>query len=123
MTNDVVINNIINELCNKFNVAASELIPRLQAYSLAMSKLGIIISAIFVVLVLIICAITVYSLYRRDKACGCEDFDSYFACTIAFLVFDLIPTIICIINTVNYVGWKYAPEIKAMEYVMNMIKK
>lgn len=121
--NDVMVNSVIQNLCDKFNVAASELIPRSQAYGLAMSKLGIVISAVFVVLFLIICAITVYGLYRRDKACGCIDVESYFACTFAFMAVDIIPTTICIINTVNYVGWKYAPEIKAMEYVMNMIRK
>ena len=123
MTNDVVINNIINELCQKFNVASSELIPKMQAYGIAMSKLGMIISGVFVVLILIVLAIFVYVLYRRDKACGCVDHDTYLMCTIAFLIAELIPTGICIANAVNYVGWKYAPEIKAIEYVMNLIKK
>lgn len=67
MTNDVVINNIINELCNKFNVAAFELIPRLQAYGLAMSKLGIVISGIFIVLILVVYAVCMYSLYKKIK--------------------------------------------------------
>lgn len=123
MTNDVVINNIINELCNKFNVAAFELIPRLQAYGLAMSKLGIVISGIFIVLILVVYAVCMYSLYKKDKEGNYVDSDSYCFGTVCFLLSEVIPTIICIVNAVNYVGWKYAPEIKAMEYVTHMIRK
>ena len=53
MTTDVVINNIINDLCQRFNVASSELIPRLQAYGMAMNKFGAIAAGIFCVALII----------------------------------------------------------------------
>ena len=123
MTNDVVINNIINELCQKFNVAATELVPRMQAYGLAMGKLGMIIPGVFMAIFLIIYAVAMYVLHKKDKAGIYVSSDDYFTGTIAFLIAETFPTIICIVNAVQYVGWKYAPEIKAMEYVVNMFKK
>ena len=123
MTNDVIINNIINELCQKFNVAATELVPRMQAYGLAMNKLGMVISGIFVALIFVIYAVCMYGLYRQNKKYDCIDSETYVMSTFGFLLADIIPTIVCIVNAVDYVGWKYAPEIKAMEYVVNMFKK
>lgn len=120
--NDAVVNSVIQNLCDKFNVAASELVPRMQAYGLAMSKLGIIISGIFVALILLIYAVCMYSLYKKDKEGNYVDSDGYCFGTVCFLFSEVIPTVICIVNAVNYIGWKYAPEIKSMEYVMNMIK-
>ena len=123
MTNDVIINNIINELCQKFNVAATELVPRMQEYGLAMNKLGMVISGIFVALIFVIYAVCKYGLYRQNKKYDCIDSETYVMSTFGFLLAEIIPTIVCIANAVDYVGWKYAPEIKAMEYVVNMFKK
>ena len=122
MTNDVVINNIINELCQKFNVAASELIPRMQAYKMAMTKLGMWISGGFITLFLIaLIAYILYLNYKSDHGKYVSSDDYPFAVFI-YLSVSIAPAIILIINAVDYVGWKYAPEIKTMEYVMNMIK-
>ena len=112
MTNDIVINNIINELCQKFNVAASELIPRLQAYNIAMCKFGIITSLVIIILV---CAIAV-------MICKCfdDEVEQVTAVAITILI-DIIPLIVIICNAYEYIGWKYAPEIKAIEYISNLI--
>lgn len=123
MTNDIVINNIINELCQKFNVAATELVPRMQAYRLAMDKLGMIISGVFVAIILVVYAVCMYGLYKKDKEDSYIDTESYFYNTLCFLLAEVIPTVVCIVNAVNYVGWKYSPEIKAMEYIVNIFKK
>lgn len=113
MTNDIVINNIINELCQKFNVAASELVPRLQAYGMAMSLYGAIVAAAFCV-VLFIGAIIII------KKC-CDSYDKPFA-IFATLISETIPLIIMLYNIYMYIGWKYAPEVKSIEYVMRLFK-
>lgn len=120
--NDAVVNSVIQNLCDKFNVAASELVPRMQAYQLAMAKLGMWISGGFILLFLVgLIAYICYLNYERNNS-GLVCSDIYpFAVFIWFLA-NIAPVIICIINVVEYVGWKYAPEIKTMQYIMNMIK-
>ena len=111
MTTDVVINNIINDLCQRFNVASSELIPRLQAYGMAMNKFGAIVAGIFFVALIIIIVI----MWKSD----CD----YAEIGIGFTVIaEIISTIALIYNIYMYIGWKYAPEIKSIEYVMQLFK-
>ncbi len=120
--NDVMVNSVIQNLCDKFNVAASELVPKMQAYQMAMTKLGMWISGAFMVLFLIaLIAYIAHLNYKRDHS----DFvcsDEYQFAVFIYVIVNIAPVIICIVNAVEYVGWKYAPEIKSMEYVMNMIK-
>lgn len=114
MTNDIVINNIINELCQKFNVAASELVPRLQAYGMAISLYGAIAAAAICAVILICVIVTV----RID----CDYSDLGMNILFTFLA-ELIPVIIMLYNIYMYIGWKYAPEIKSIEYIMQLFKK
>lgn len=113
MTTDVVINNIINDLCQRFNVASSELIPRLQAYNIAMCKFGAITSALIVILIF---AIAVLICKHFD-----EETDQMVAVGITIII-EIIPLIVIICNAYEYIGWKYAPEIKSIEYVMQLFK-
>lgn len=113
MTTDAVINNIINELCQKFNVASSELIPRLQAYGMAMNKFGAITAGVFCVALIIIMVI----ISKTDW-----DFDSKTVVVAISIIAEFISIIVLIYNTYMYIGWKYAPEIKSIEYVMQLFK-
>ena len=113
MTTDVVINNIINDLCQRFNVASSELIPRLQAYGMAMNKFGAIVAGIFCVALIIIMVI----ISKTDW-----DFDSKTVAMAISIMAEIISTILLIYNIYMYIGWKYAPEIKSIEYVMHLFK-
>lgn len=113
MTTDVVINNIINELCQKFNVASSELIPRLQAYGMAMNKFGAITAGIFCIALIIIMVV----ISKTDW-----DFDSKAFGVATSIITEIIFTIVLIYNVYMYIGWKYAPEIKSIEYVMQLFK-
>ena len=112
MTNDIVINNIINELCQKFNVAASDLVPRLQAYGMAMSLYGAIVAAAFCV------AIFIGAIILIKKCC---EFDKPLAIFIS-LVVEIFSLIVMIYNAYMYIGWKYAPEVKSIEYIMQLFK-
>ena len=113
MTTDVMINNVINELCQKFNVAASDLVPRLQAYGMAMSLYGAVAAAIFCILFLIIAIVII------RKECEYELLGFGIALT---CLAETIPVIIMLYNIYTYIGWKYAPEIKSIEYVMYLFK-
>ena len=113
MTNDIVINNIINDLCQRFNVAASELIPRLQAYAMAMSLYGAIVSAVFCVAIIIGAIIIVKKCYSYDKP---------FAIFVALLL-EIFPLFVMLYSIYMYIGWKYAPEVKSIEYIMQLFNK
>lgn len=113
MTTDVVINNIINDLCQRFNVASSELIPRLQAYGMAMNKFGAITAGIICVALIIIMVI----ISKTDW-----DFDSITIGVASSIIAEFVSIIVLIYNIYMYIGWKYAPEIKSIEYVMQLFK-
>ena len=113
MTTDVGINNIINDLCQRFNVASSELIPRLQAYGMAMNKFGAIVAGIFCVALIIIMVV----ISKTDW-----DWDSKAVGVTLTIIAEIIFTIVLIYNIYMYIGWKYAPEIKSIEYVMQLFK-
>lgn len=114
MTTDVMINNIINDLCQRFNVASSELIPRLQAYGMAMNKFGAIVAGVFCIALIIITVV----ISKTDW-----DFESKaFGVAVSFIA-EIIFTTVLIYNIYMYIGWKYAPEIKSIEYVMQLFKK
>lgn len=115
MTNDVIINNIIDELCKKFNVASSELIPRLQAYGMAMSKFGAITGAAFFVTILIATVILCRYFFI--------DTEERVAAVIASSLIESIPLIVMLANIYDYIGWKYAPEIKSINYIVQLFKK
>ena len=111
MTTDVVINNIINDLCQRFNVASSELIPRLQAYGMAMSKFGAIVAGIICIALGILIAVMIIT-----------DWD-YAELGLPFsFIAEIISIIVVVYNIYMYIGWKYAPEIKSIEYVMQLFK-
>ena len=113
MTTDVMINNIINELCQKFNVAASDLVPRLQAYGMAMNLYGAIVAAAIGAVILIAVIVVV----RNDRDYSDLGMNIFFTCLV-----EIIPISIMLYNIYMYIGWKYAPEIKSIEYVMHLFK-
>jgi len=113
MTTDVMINNIINDLCQRFNVASSELIPRLQAYGMAMNKFGAIVAGVFCIALIIITVV----ISKTDW-----DFDSKTVVAGFSIIAEFISIIVLIYNIYMYIGWKYAPEIKSIEYVMTLFK-
>ena len=108
-----VINNIINELCQKFNVAASDLVPRLQAYGMAMSLYGAIAAGAFCVAILI-AAIIIIRNYCDDDLLG---FGIVLTCIV-----ETIPIFVMLYNIYTDIGWKYAPEVKSIEYIMYLFK-
>lgn len=113
MTTDAMINNIINELCQKFNVASSELIPRLQAYGMAMNKFGAIVAGVFCIALIIITVV----ISKTDW-----DFDSKTIVAGISIIAEFFSIIVLIYNIYMYIGWKYVPEIKSIEYVMTLFK-
>lgn len=113
---DSQINAVIENLCTKFDVSVDYLIPRMQAYKMAMCQFGFITAAVFVVSIGIVCG------WLISKAAK-EDDESLIGAWILTALTEMIPIIILLINIYNYIGWKYAPEIKMIEYVAQLVKR
>lgn len=113
---DSQINAVIENLCTKFDVSVEYLVPKMQAYKMAMCQFGFITAAVFVVAIGIICG------WLISKAAK-EDVESFIGAWILTALIEVIPIIIFLINIYDYIGWKYAPEIKMIEYVAQLVKR
>ena len=113
---DSQINAVIENLCSKFDVSVEYLVPRMQAYKMAMCQFGFIMAAVFMVAIGIVCG---WLISKSAK----EDIESLIGAWILTALMEVIPIIILLINIYDYIGWKYAPEIKMIEYVAQLVKR
>ena len=108
---DSQINAVIENLCTKFDVSVEYLVPRMQAYKMAMCQFGFITAAVFVVALGIVCRRLIsrfkFSIELWIITALCES----------------IPVTAFLVNIYDYIGWKYAPEIKMIEYVAQLVKR
>lgn len=114
---DSQINAVIEDLCTKFNVTAEYLVPRIQAYKMAMCMFGIVVAMVFA----IILGIAFGTLIVKTSKEG--SFDDVAGVWVAAVLCEIIPTIIVSTNAYSYIGWKYAPEIKTIKYIANLVKR
>lgn len=112
---DSQINAVIENLCSKFDVSVEYLVPRMQAYKMAMCQFGFITAAVFVVAIGIVCG------WLISKAAK-EYEESFIGAWIFTALMEAIPIMILLINIYDYIGWKYAPEIKMIEYVAQLVR-
>ena len=112
---DSQINAVIDNLCTKFDVSVDYLIPRMQAYKMAMCQFGFITAAVFVLVIGIFCG----RLISRFK----DDVEFLIGLGIITVLCESIPVLVLLVNIYDYIGWKYAPEIKMIEYVAQLVKR
>lgn len=114
---DSQINAVVEDLCMKFNVTAEYLVPRIQAYKMATSVFGIVAALVFAVIIGIAFGIII-AYYSKHGY-----FDDLFGLCIAAILCEVIPIIIVLGNAYSYIGWKYAPEVKAIEYIASLVRR
>ena len=114
---DSQINAVVEDLCMKFNVTAEYLVPRIQAYKMAMCMFGIVAAMVFVIIIGIAFGTLIVKLSKEGSA------DDIVGSWIAAILCEMIPIIIVLINTYSYIGWKYAPDVKAIEYIANLVRR
>ena len=117
--NEALVRETLEKLAKDFNTTVDYLIPRLQQYRMAMHLLGVGISLFFILMFIAVYSVFVFKPLIKQSY---PDSDNILAGLATFVLLELIPTIVLIANLVNFVGWKYAPEIKTIEYVMELIK-
>ena len=114
---DSQINAVVEDLCMKFNVTAEYLVPRIQAYKMATSVFGIVAALVFAVIIGIAFGILIVHYSKRGN------FDDLVGSCIAAILCEVIPITIALTNTYSYIGWKYAPEVKAIEYIASLVRR
>lgn len=114
---DSQINAVIENLCAKFNVTTEYLIPRIQAYKMAMCMFGIVAATVFIVIIGIAFGMVIVKVSKEGS------FDDIAGAWVAAIICEAIPIIIVLGNTYGYIGWKYAPEIKAIEYIADLVRR
>lgn len=115
----IVVERVLSELAKQFNTTVEYLVPRIQQYKMMTSLFGAIVSAIFMV---IIFAVIIF-IWKKLLDENSPDFVDYIGLVCGSIAGEIIPTIACLVNIWDYIGWKYAAEIKTIEYVMNLIKQ
>lgn len=115
----VIVERVLNELAKQFNTTVEYLVPRIQQYKMMTSLFGAIVSAIFIVIIFV----TVNFIWKKLLDGDSKDIEDLICLICATIAGEIIPTIVCLVNIWDYIGWKYAAEIKTIEYVMNLIKQ
>lgn len=118
-----VVKSTLEALAKQFNVTVEYLVPRMRDYKMAIDGLGFLIAGSFS-LAILIGFIYFFILPAVKDLKDDVDFDSFDVFTRVFMFFliELIPVVLTIYFVFDYIGWKYAPEMKLMEYVVRMIK-
>lgn len=115
----IVVERVLSELAKQFNTTVEYLVPRIQQYKMMTSLFGAIVSAVFMVIIFA----TVVFIWKKFLDENSPDFGDLIGLVCGSITGEIIPTIVCLANVYEYIGWRYAAEIKTIEYVMNLIKQ
>lgn len=120
--NEALVKSTLQMLANQFNVTVEYLLPKMRDYKMAIDGLGFLIAGSISLAILIV--FIYFVLLPIVKDMKDDDFDAFDVVgSFMFLImFELIPTGLTMYFMFDYIGWKYAPEMKLMEYVVQMIK-
>lgn len=118
-----VVKSTLEALAKQFNVTVEYLLPRMRDYKMAMDSLGFLIAGSISLAILIgFVYFAILPTVKHMKDGYFDPFDDFIGVFFFLIMFELIPTGFTIYFVFDYIGWKHAPEMKLMEYVLHMIK-
>jgi len=101
----------LQDLCNKFNVTMSELIPRFAEYNIMKGKIGIFIGIVFIVVGLLL-----LFLHHRGVICNDNWLVVFSGAAVVLLTAGFFIVLIIGINTYE---WMRFPEVKFFCYLLS----
>lgn len=120
--NELVVKSTLEALAKQFNVTVEYLVPKMRDYKMAMDGLGFLIAGSISLAILIGFVYFFVLPAVKDLKRGIYDQVDVALGAFMFITIELIPAGFTIYFMFDYIGWKYAPEMKLMEYVVQMIK-
>lgn len=117
-----VVRSTLEALAKQFNVTVEYLVPKMRDYKMAIDGLGFLIAASISLAILIGFVYFFILPSVKDLKRGVYDAFDVGTGAFMFILIELIPVVFTIYFVFDYIGWKYAPEMKLMEYVLHMIK-
>ena len=121
--NEALVKSTLEALAKQFNVTVEYLLPKMRDYNMAIDGLGFLIAGSISLAILIWFVFFCILPGVKDlKDGGFDILVDGMLCFFMFVLIELLPAGITIAFVFDYVGWKYAPEMKLMEYVVRMIK-
>ena len=111
----VDVNEVINNICDKLGILASELVPEMGKMKIAESECIIIITFIMLIIAVIVFAIGM----KKHKECRTDDT----ADTLMFISgIAIVIGIIVLLKVVpDFVGWLVSPKAKTFAYVLSKL--
>ena len=123
MMNEALVKSTLEALAKQFNVPVEYLLPKMRDYKMAIDGLGFLIAGSISLAILIGFVFFCILPAIKNLKDGCFDiFDDGLFGLFMLVLLELLPVCLTIYFVFDYIGWKYAPEMKLMEYVVRMIK-
>ena len=113
------INNVIDNLCQKFGTAQETLIPEMARMNVTVSRISI---AFFLVL-LLISILIILKFYKAYKNAKYND-EQFFYIKATIITFGFVIFFMWEIydNAITIAQWNSAPTAKAIEYTLQLLK-
>lgn len=111
---------VIQKICEKLNVAAGYLIPKLAAYKITENAVQLIISAVILFVAVKIALFCFKETVERNMSNRYDVWPE--ACLCVSGITALVTGIFAAVATTELATWIAAPEVKGIEYVINLVK-
>ena len=113
------INNVIDNLCQKFGTAQEALIPEMARMNVTVSWINIV----FFLILLSISALIIWKFYKAYKNAKYND-EQFFYIMASFIAFGFVIFFMWEIydNAITIAQWNSAPTAKAIEYTLQLLK-
>ncbi len=110
------VNTVIDNLCERFGVAAEYLIPKVSQYLIVREGIALAITSSFIVLFTVV---VIFLLRKGSK----DDWTDMITGSLIIAAICLVSAILfCIPTIYTFLVYKLSPEMSAIDYILKMVK-
>lgn len=111
---------VIQKICDKLNVAAGYLIPKLAAYKITENAVQLVISAAVLFATALLTRFFFKETVERNISNSYDAWPEICLCICGFVI--LVAGIFASVSVTELATWIAAPEVKGIEYVIHLVK-